>query len=73
MAATLSLRNLKAVAASRPAVARSRTAVRVQAFQVTMKTPEGTCKKFELEAGKDLLEVSRCLQLFKMSVCLVPI
>lgn len=57
MAATLSLRNLKAAAASRPAVARSRTTVRVQAFQVTMKTPEGACKKFELEAGKDLLEV----------------
>jgi hypothetical protein len=39
--------------------------VRVQAYQVTMQTPGG-CKKFELSAGKDLLEVgverrrSRC-------------
>jgi hypothetical protein len=33
-----------------------RPAVRVQAFQVSMQTPSG-CKKFEIEAGKDLLEV----------------
>jgi hypothetical protein len=30
--------------------------VRVQAYQVTMQMPGG-CKKFELSAGKDLLEV----------------
>jgi hypothetical protein len=42
--------------------------VRVQAFQVTMKSPEGACKKFELEAGKDLLEVSSCCSLIPVTI-----
>lgn len=53
MAATLNTSSLqRSVARSMP----RRTAVRVQAYQVTMQTPSG-CKKFELSAGKDLLEV----------------
>lgn len=62
MAATLSTSSLqRSVARNMP----RRTAVRVQAYRVTMQTPGG-CKKFELSAGKDLLEVgvdlrgSRC-------------
>lgn len=67
MAAALSLRSQMAGCTTARPVSK-RTAVRVQAFQVTMKTPEGACKKFELEAGKDLLEVSSCCSLLPATI-----
>lgn len=55
MAATMSLKTINR-GAMRSSPAARRSAVRVQAFQVTMQTPSG-CKKFEQSADKNLLEV----------------